>query len=123
MSERASAREGGQEGGRDGGESMLSVERARSRAREKVPAYQRLTAVRPIGSGISCSSFNPRSVSSLSDPSSPIRLGSALSLPHHAIVKLPSTVSLTKASASSSSPSRGSSRRGAMSRGQNGALR
>jgi hypothetical protein len=38
MSERASARERGQEGGRDGGESMLSVERARSRAREKVPA-------------------------------------------------------------------------------------
>jgi len=79
MSERASAREGGQEGGRDGGESMLSVERARSRAREKVPAYQRLTAVSPIRSGISCSSSNHRSVSCLSAPSVPSPLGSVLS--------------------------------------------
>ena len=80
MSERASAREGGQEGGRDGGESMLSVERARSRAREKVPAYQRLTAVSPMRSGISCSSSNHPIVSCVSAPSLPIPPGRALDI-------------------------------------------
>ena len=43
----------------------------------------------PMVSGISCSSYNHSSVSSLSTPRLPIPLGSALSLLQFLIVKLP----------------------------------
>ena len=52
-------------------------------------AAQRSDSI-PIRSGMSCSSSNPQSVSCLSAPSLPIPLGSALRLPQHSIVKLPS---------------------------------
>ena len=55
---------------------------------ELAATFKLQAAVSPIRSGISCSSSNPRSVSCLSDPSLPSPLGSALSLPHHSIVKL-----------------------------------